>query len=224
MSHAEKLAALAAVREMQQQQLAEAEQGQGSWTPLRACIAAAGQACQQQASTAVTLTAEHPETIAHVLPGCNPCMHRVARLHSLILTSCIVVHRTSVSPVMTHSRPYKMCAHASEIAIGGLVQAEASVEVLADQELFYARPSVSAPALFLALASTVSSMQAGSWQPAQQLDCLLELEAALQVSLVFISAPQAAMTQSAVRPAVGYISNLQEHAPERHVVGTAIHL
>ena len=103
MSHAEKLAALAAVREMEQQQLAEAEQGQDSWTPLRACIAASGQACQQQASTAVTLTAKHREIIA--------AMRRVARLDRLILISCSEVHRKLDADVLMHSRPYQMGAH-----------------------------------------------------------------------------------------------------------------
>ena len=54
--------------------------------------------------------------------------------------------------------------------------------MLGDLELFYARPSVSAPGLFQALSGTVSSVRASSWQLAQQLDCLLELEGALQVS------------------------------------------
>ena len=61
------------------------------------------------------------------------------------------------------------------------VQAEASVEALGDTELFYAKPSVSACAFFQALAGTAASIQAASWQPAQQLDCLLELEEAMQV-------------------------------------------
>lgn len=95
------------------------------------------------------------------------------------------------------------------------MQAEASVEVLADQELFYARPSVSAPALFLALASTVSSMQAGSWQPAQQLDCLLELEAALQVTPATSS--QACLRQQSSDPHLkGLSSYVRRCVPSAH--------
>ena len=55
------------------------------------------------------------------------------------------------------------------------------MESLGDAEVFYARPSVSAEAFCQALASTAHSLQEAPWQPCQQLDCLLELEACLQV-------------------------------------------
>ena len=163
MSHAEKLAALAAVRELEHQQLMEAEQGQGSWTPLRACIASAGQACQQQARSQSWHTSCQNSNLVQIMCSC-----------------CQMTRSFRDTREPAHQAALKGAGHNPDA--GALMQAEASVEVLGDLELFYARPSVSAPGLFQALSGTVSSVRASSWQPAQQLDCLLELEGALQVS------------------------------------------
>ena len=61
-AHAEKLAAVAAVRDLENQQLAEAQAqaDRECWTPLRACIISAGQACQQQASPALVGPKQNP--------------------------------------------------------------------------------------------------------------------------------------------------------------------
>ena len=48
MSHAQQVASLAALRALENQQLEQAAGAGEQWTPLRACIQAAGHACQPQ--------------------------------------------------------------------------------------------------------------------------------------------------------------------------------